>query len=282
MSWDGSEKNYRQRRALRVSRASATRLLRGARLARCAACGNIVEWQEQVAGAPVALHPQELPARTVTSADRWHVDAGLAHQFDGGALWCRIHHHALCPAVVDRQPGDRLLEGLRRRLAVNSRRLMDSDRFTPRAVPPPSPAPRQEGTELWVVHLLHVRYLAPCRPEHVRCVAFTRARRRCPQPVPDPEAPSGKWTLALADRREQGDGQLPFGASWLALYDLTGLSYAEQLRWYVQRCTAHVRAPTAADAAMTEWVRFDPRLHRQHITSHLLPPLPQPAGGGPR
>jgi hypothetical protein len=60
----------------------------------------------------------------------------------------------------------------------------------------------------------------------------------------------------------------------MAVYDLTGLPYAEQLRWRAQRCTTHALTPEAADAALPDWEPFNARLHHQHIHHEL--PDPQP------
>ncbi|MFE1521671.1 hypothetical protein ACFW9I_33460 [[Kitasatospora] papulosa] len=54
----------------------------------------------------------------------------------------------------------------------------------------------------------------------------------------------------------------------MAVYDLTPLSYEEQLRWRHQRCPDHV-APGGADLRLAEWEPFDPLLHQQHIHPQL-------------
>ncbi|MFG3371072.1 hypothetical protein ACGF0K_39885 [Streptomyces sp. NPDC048156] len=55
----------------------------------------------------------------------------------------------------------------------------------------------------------------------------------------------------------------------MALYDLSHLPYAEQLRWRTQRCPDHAVAHGAADLALTGWEIFDPLLHHQHIHTRL-------------
>jgi hypothetical protein len=55
----------------------------------------------------------------------------------------------------------------------------------------------------------------------------------------------------------------------MALYDLSHLPYAQQLRWRTQRCPHHAAARGAADLALTGWEVFDPLLHHQHIHTRL-------------
>ncbi|MFF5575664.1 hypothetical protein [Streptomyces luteogriseus] len=55
----------------------------------------------------------------------------------------------------------------------------------------------------------------------------------------------------------------------MAVYSLTALPYAEQLRWRSQRCPQHATTPTAADLALAEWECFDPLLHSDHIHTRL-------------
>lgn len=269
--WDGSPKNYRPRRALRVVPGSPTRLLRGARLARCAACGNIVEWYRQPIGGNVPLHPQELPAQAVPAGERWHVATGLAYASGDGSPWCRIRHGAVCPAIGTTARGNRhvRLETLAQALAVNSRRLQDNGIFTPPASAGMENTAPPQGEHRAVVRMLCVLYLARGPLHQVRCVAYTRAHRRCSRPVLDPHALAGIWTLVPADSRPAEEGQLPLPTVWMAVYDLGSLSYADQLRWHAQRCAAHAAAPAAADAAMKEWEVFDVRVHHRHIHSEL-------------
>ncbi|MFE9806744.1 hypothetical protein [Streptomyces sp. NPDC005548] len=55
----------------------------------------------------------------------------------------------------------------------------------------------------------------------------------------------------------------------MAVYALTHLPYAEQLRWRAQRCPEHAAIPTAADVAVAEWEPFDPLLHHDHVHTRL-------------
>jgi hypothetical protein len=75
-------------------------------------------------------------------------------------------------------------------------------------------------------------------------------------------------------------GQLALPADVMAVYDISALSYAEQLRWRAQRCPQHATTPTAADLAVTDFELFDPIRHHAHI--HIRLPAsarrPGPAG----
>ncbi|MET8012946.1 DUF6083 domain-containing protein [Streptomyces sp. NPDC005271] len=261
---------------------SPTRLLRTAQQSRCAACGNRIEWYDRTAGHnPVPLHPDELPAAAVPPNQRWHIDTGIAHPSGDGSPWCRVRHRALCPAAPTQQ-GSSMLDDLRRSLALASRRLQDTSRFRP-SPPPRSDSPAHDvapGEARPVGQCLCLRYLAPGPLEHIPCVAQTRARRRCPHPILDPDGLPGTWILAPL-HPDHEPGHLPLAELWLALYDLTHLPYSEQLRWRAQRCTAHATAPDAADIARTTWEPFNPRTHHQHIRHHL-PDLPHPAPKGSR
>ena len=66
----------------------------------------------------------------------------------------------------------------------------------------------------------------------------------------------------------------------MAVYDLSHLPYAEQLRWRTQRCPAHAATPGAADLALAGWQVFDPLLHAQHLRTAL--PYPPTHGSGER
>ncbi|WP_406130772.1 hypothetical protein OHQ89_46365 [Streptomyces canus] len=120
-----------------------------------------------------------------------------------------------------------------------------------------------------VVQLLYIRYLANRPVEEIQCVAQTRRRHRCTSPLLTTKAQAGVWTLVpLATE----PGQLPLAGAVLAVYSLTGLPYAEQLRWRAQRCPEHAAIPTAADVAVTEWELFDPLIHHEHIHTRLPTP----------
>jgi hypothetical protein len=272
-SWDGSRKNYRPGRALRIAPDSPTRLLRTAQTGHCGTCGNPVEWYQRPGGRTVPLHPRELPAAGVPPIERWNVTSGLAHPGHDGSPWCRIRHHALCPATptTNRSP---LLDDLRRTLALNTRRLRDTGAFAPGTDPPGAAVPAAPARP--VVHLLYLRYLAPGPLDTIRCVAQTRTRHRCIHPVLAPDALHGTWTLIPVDPQPPGRHQLPLADTLMTVYDLTALPYADQLRWRAQRCPTHATTPGAADTARTDWEPFNPRTHHQHIQH----PLPDPLATG--
>ncbi|WP_455354645.1 DUF6083 domain-containing protein [Streptomyces sp. SYSU K217416] len=265
--WDGSYSHVRAGRSLRVSSDSASRLLRCGGCDRCRDCGNRIEWYHRTNERPIPLHPHELPTKSVPAAWHWHVSLGVAHPAGDGSGWCRLPHAMLCPAR-DNLPAVPELTGLRRALAVNTRRLIDSGGFVL-----PSAVPNTEASQMTacrpprpVVQLLYVRYLANRPVDAIQCVAQTRRRHRCGSPLLTSESRPGIWTLVPTT---SAHGQLPLPGAVMAVYALTGLPYAEQLRWRAQRCPEHAAAPTAADVAVAEWEPFDPLIHHEHIHTRL-------------
>lgn len=265
--WDGSPAVSHSRRSLRVEHDSPSRLLRCAQRDRCRECGNLVEWYERSFARPVCLHPREVPVVKVPAAHRWHVSSGVAHPAGDGSAWCRLAHAHVCPAR-EAVPETSALDGLRRVLALNTRRLIDSGAFTP-GTPPSRPTAQPDVCRPArpVVQLLYVRYLAAHSVDEIQCVAQTRRRDRCTQRLLRPgETQVGVWTLVPATVAR---GQLALPCEVMALYDLTALPYAEQLRWRMQRCSAHAAIPSAADLALADWEPFDPMLHHAHIRNRL-------------
>ncbi|MEU9961235.1 DUF6083 domain-containing protein [Streptomyces sp. NPDC050982] len=260
--WDGSPRAPRPRRPLRVAATSPSRLLRAGQSGRCRRCGNRIDFYQRTDQRPIALHPAELTAAHVPESCRWHLSSGIAHLHGDGSSWCRIPHAVLCP---DRTPVTRTgphLEAVRRQLAVRTRRLIDAGVFTPAPPAVCEPPAGSDRPARPVVQLLLGRYLAETPVEGIRCVAQTRHRHRCPEPVLAPNTPQGLWALLPASPQ---CGQLTL----LAVYDLSRLMYGEQLRWRTQRCPAHAAAPNAADLAMAGWQVFDPLLHAAHIRTRL-------------
>jgi len=265
--WDGSLLHVRRRRSLRLSSDSASRLLRCGQGDRCRDCGNRIEWYHSTNERPVRLHPHELPAEKVPPSCHWHVSGGVAHPAGDGSGWCRLPHAMVCPAR-DTNPAAPELTGLRRALAVNTRRLIDSGAFVP---PPALPDTKASASTTCrparpVVQLLYLRYLANHPVDEIQCVAQTRRRHRCTSPLLTHDMQAGVWTLLPSTTTH---GQLPLPGEFMAVYSLTGLSYAEQLRWRAQRCPEHAAIPTAADVALAEWEPFDPLLHHEHIRTRL-------------
>lgn len=270
--WDGTPDRPPRVRALRVASDSPTRLVRSAQPGRCRDCGNRIDWLPRADtngdGRFVSLHPQELPAADAPATIRWHVSSGTAHPAHDGTPWCRIPHAALCPASSGPAATTPQITALRRHLALHTRRLIDSGSFTTSDTTPTA-APDSAGPcrpARPVVHLLCVRYLAMRPLDAIQCVSQTRQRRRCTRPVLDLRAPAGTWTLMPAATPRGRQCALPPGL--IAVYDLTHLTYAEQLRWRHQHCLDHT-GPGAADLALTEWEPFDPLLHHQHIHPRL-------------
>ncbi|MFB7575955.1 DUF6083 domain-containing protein [Streptomyces sp. NPDC056165] len=279
--WDGSPLAHRVRRSLHVSPDGVSRLLRCGQGDRCRECGNRIEWYHRGAQRPVRLHPHELSAARVPAGCRWHVSSGVAYRGGDGSSWCRLPHAVICPAqdVPPALPG---LAGLRRSLAVNTRRLIDAGAFAPPPASLDCPAPRRENSAVCrparpIVQLLYVRYLAARPVDDIQCVARTRRRQRCTSTLLSPDSPAGVWRLLPATA---ASGQLALPAAVMAVYDLSGVPYAEQLRWRAQRCLQHAAIPTVADLAVADWEPFDPLRHHEHIHNRLPAHTrrPDPAG----
>ncbi|WP_236583863.1 hypothetical protein [Streptomyces sp. MBT53] len=165
---------------------------------------------------------------------------------------------------------------------MNTRRLIDAGAFTPPPAFADSPAPQQENSGACrparpIVQLLYVRYLAARPVDEIQCIAPTRRRHRCTSTLLSPDTPAGTWRLVPATATS---GQLALPAAVMALYDLSALPYAEQLRWRAQRCPQHAASPTAADLAVAEWEPFDPLRHHEHIHARLPAPARRPGSAG--
>lgn len=265
--WDGSPRTLHARRPLRVSSTSPSRLLRTGQSGRCRQCGHRIDWYQRNDQRPIALHPTEMPTAQVPASNRWHLSSGIAHPHSDGSAWCRILHAVLCPRRTPTVPTGPHIEAVRRQLAVRTRRLIDTGAFTPPPRPAADEPPADNGQPTRpVVQLLLGRYLADRPLEDIQCVAQTRQRRRCPQPLLIPNTPAGIWMLLPASPQR---GQLTLPTALMAVYDLTRLAYAEQLRWRTQRCPTHAATPGAADIALTGWQVFDPLLHAEHLRTRL-------------
>ncbi|MFJ1610960.1 DUF6083 domain-containing protein [Streptomyces sp. NPDC088253] len=264
--WDGSPRTARPRRPLRVTATSPSRLLRTGQSSRCHQCGHRIDRYQRADQQPIVLHPAEVDASQIPGPCRWHLSGGIAYLQGDGSPWCRIPHHALCPGHTPTAQTGPYIESLRRQLAVRTRRLIDTGQFTPT---PPAACESPGGSDRParpVVQLLLGRYLADAPLEAIQCVAQTRHRHRCPHRVLDPTSPRGVWALLPASPQR---GQLALPATLMAVYDLSRLPYAEQLRWRTQRCPAHAATPGAADLAPAGWQVFDPILHMAHLHTRL-------------
>lgn len=269
---------HRARRCLQVTPGSVSRLLRCGQGDRCRDCGNPIAWYYRSDSQPVRLHPRELPAAWVPAACRWHVSSGVAYPAGDGSSWCRLAHSVVCPAR-DTSPPPPELAGLRRSLAVRSRRLIDAGAFTPPPAPPDSPAPDAAlcRPARPIVQLLYVCYLASRPVDEIQCVAQTRRRHRCTSPLLVTGAPAGTWRLMPV---AAAGGQLALPADVMAVYDLSRLPYTEQLRWRAQRCPQHAATPTAAELAVADWEPFEPLRHHRHIRTCLPAPARRSGPGG--
>lgn len=263
--WDGSPYAPR-RRSLTIADDSPTRLLRIGQRGTCRDCGNLVDWNGTASKQLVSLHPAELPTGIVPEALRWHVASGIAHAADDGSGWCRTPHTAVCPTrPAPPQPVAPALGRLRRHLALRTRQLLDTGAHIPGDRP--AAASGSCRPERPVVQLLYGRYLAARPVEDIQCVAQTRRRTRCHQPVLDPTAP-GTWTLtSAAPHRRHRQPALP--SVDIAVYDLGRLPCTEQRRWRTQRCPTHAVTTGAADLTLAEWEPFDPLKHHAHLVTRL-------------
>lgn len=211
---------------------------------------------------------------------RWHVSSGVAYPSGDGSPWCRLPHASVCPARDADAVVAPELTRLRRTLAVNTRRLVDAGGFIPAAPADPAARPPEDPCRPArpVVQILYVRYLAARPLDEIQCVAQTRRRDRCTFRMVSSHGLGGVWRLVPATAAQ---GQLALPAEVMALYDLSSLPYAEQLRWRTQRCPQHAATPTAADLALTDWEPFDPLVHHEHVHRRL--PIhnrrPHPGGG---
>ncbi|MFD7608442.1 DUF6083 domain-containing protein [Streptomyces mirabilis] len=276
--WDGSYANGHRLRSLRVDPAGPPRIPRCAQSDRCRECGNQIEWFQRSDEGPVCLHPVELPTDGVPARLRWHVSSGVAHAAGDGSPWCRLAHAAVCPAHDAVFPPDAAaLAFLRRRLALNTRRLIDCGAFRPVVA---SAEPRLPSDVCRparpIVQLLYVRYLAACPVDEIRCVAMTRRRERCTYPLLGPDDPTGAWILVPSTAAQ---GQLALPDHVMAMYDLSALPYEVQLRWHLQRCHGHGATPPGADLVMAEWEPFDPVIHSAHIHPRLPTRVRHPRPG---
>ncbi|MEU1667088.1 DUF6083 domain-containing protein [Streptomyces hygroscopicus] len=275
--WDGSSRATHRPRPLRVTTTSPSRLLRAGQTGRCRHCGHRIDLYQRPDQRPIALHPAELATADVPESCRWHLSGGIAYPHGDNSAWCRIPHAVLCPHRTPTCQAGPRLEVIRRQLAVRTRRLIDTGVLTSAPPATPQPVPPTGGPDRPVVQLLLCRYLAHQRLEDLRCVAQTRHRHRCPNPVLASFGPAGMWKLLPTTARH---GQLALPDALMAIYDLSHLSYGEQLRWRTQRCPAHAAVPGAADLALACWEPFDPLLHAAHIHTRLphSPPRPHRRG----
>ncbi|MGB8938881.1 MAG: DUF6083 domain-containing protein [Streptomyces sp.] len=233
---------------MRIAPDSASRLLRCSQIGTCRACGNPVEWYLLADDRLVQMHPRALPA-------------------GNGSSWCRLAHDLLCPARPSPSAAPQL-SGLRRSLALRTRRLVDTGALVPSATPTGGPPPGEVACRPArpVVQLLYVCYLASRPVDEIQCVAQTRRRTRCTAEVLGPGALHGVWTLVPVTVHH---GQLALPSDVMAVYSLSALPYQEQLRWRAQRCDQHAATTAARDVTVADWEPFDSLRHHEHIRTRL-------------
>ncbi|MFL9684737.1 DUF6083 domain-containing protein [Streptomyces sp. KL110A] len=254
-----------------MTRDSPSRLLRCVQPARCRQCGNRVDRHITAGPHPVSLHPGELSAALVPTHYRWHLASHVAYPAGDGSRWCRIAHSTVCPMTAEPGPLPDCLRALRRRLALRTRRLIDTTGFTPQPSPQHTvPDDSDCRPQRPVAQLLYTRYLATRPVEQIQCIAQTRQRTRCTQPVLAPGTTPGRWTLMPPTTHHT---TLP--SRDIAVYDLTHLAHSEQIRWRTQRCPAHAATTAAPDLALADWEPYDPLLHHP-FTATRLPATPRP------
>ncbi|MGW0424857.1 DUF6083 domain-containing protein [Streptomyces sp. NPDC003015] len=263
---DGSPRTTHPRCSLHLAAHSPSRLLRHGHSSICRSCGHRIDIYPRPDQRPIALHPTELTTHSVPATCRWYLSSGIAHPHDDGSDWCRIPHAALCPALTPHRPTSPYMNELRRQLAVRTRRLIDTGHLTPTTPAPDTPPAATSQPARPVVNMLLGRYLAGGPLEHIRCVALTRHRQRCPQPILTPDSPAGTWRLLPTGPHRR---QLPHADTLMVVYDLGFLPHTEQRRWRTQRCPAHADLTAAADLTATTWQLFDPLRHAAHIHTRL-------------
>lgn len=270
--WGGTPKSHGRVRSLTVAHDSPSCLLRSAQPAHCHGCGNPINWHTTSNRRAIPLHPFELPTAIVPEPHRWHLASGIAHPAGDGSPWCHLAHLTLCPARTISSALPPALSDIRRRLALNTRRLIDAGLLSPG--PRPETEPRHDDPctpARPVVQLLYGRYIAAIPIDGIRCVAQTVRRTRCNNPVLAPGTTPGRWTLMPATPHRRGTRQLALPVSDIAVYDLGHLTYSEQARWRTQRCPTHATISAAPDLALADWEPLDPLLHHAHLATRLPP-----------
>ncbi|GAA5215860.1 hypothetical protein GCM10023323_66580 [Streptomyces thinghirensis] len=249
-----------RRRPLRTTATSPGRFPTAGRTRRCYACGNPIELFPRADHRLIALHPAELATAVIPEDCRWHLSAGIAHPSGDGSPWCRISHRLVCPRRTDSSQSRTHLDALRLRLALRTRRLIDTGLLSPapHCSEQPSTTPARP-----VVRVLLNLYLASTSLDNICCIAQRPHRRLCGKRVLDDGFPAGTWRLLpVGTQHSRGQSPLP-----MAVYDLDGLDPAQRLRWRAQHCPDH--AATPVDLDQTEWQVFDPFLHADHMYTQL-------------
>ncbi|MGW8764291.1 DUF6083 domain-containing protein [Streptomyces sp. NPDC055815] len=268
--WDGTPNAPHRRRALTVAPDSPNRLLRIAQGSRCQDCGNRIDCHITISHQRIGLHPVEVPAAIVPAEHRWHLASGIALPAGDGSPWCRLAHATLCPAHGEPGSLPSTLDEIRRCLALHTRRLTDTGAFTPARGPETThrdDAPCAPARP--VAQFLYGRYVAAARVEEIRCVAQTVRRHHCTNPVLAPGSTQGRWTLMAFAPHRRGTRRVDPSTAEFAVYDLSHLTYSEQVRWRTQRCPTHAATSGAPDLALADWEPFDPLRHHKFLATRL-------------
>ncbi|MFH8620154.1 DUF6083 domain-containing protein [Streptomyces sp. NPDC017979] len=256
---------------MRLHKNSASKMPRKPCVRRCIYCHHPVDWYERhdtKTWLPLLL--QEFPSPLLPRRYHWSVFNGLAYLGDGGTSYCRIAHPAVCSALE--HDDERVLRGLRRRYAVETRSWIEKGEF----VPAPREVLEHDVVEQHVprdVAIRHVitytcwTWLAPAAVDQVQCVALAASTgERCKNTVLDDDLYQGHWAQVDIPMPPGRAGQETLWAGQqMWVYDLNALFPNEYSRWRHQRCSLH-ESGGAPDATMPQWVTFDTFRHQDFVT----------------
>ncbi|MGW7003691.1 DUF6083 domain-containing protein [Streptomyces sp. NPDC054933] len=267
---------------MRVWSSSASKTLRAQAQSRCVYCNHMMEYFDRYDGGRIPLVPKELPSAQIPQRFRWCVDNGVAYRGDGGRARCRLPHPTACP-MVEHDDHDAELEGLRRVLAVRTRKWIDEGSFVPRPHPLDEDDVAEQhvcvvaGATRHIVKHATALWLAPRTVDSIQCVAHAAStNQRCQKVVLEPTHDEGSWQLVDIPEAAGRAGQRVLWAGELMwVWVLHALDFDVLQRWVKQRCTSHWPSP-AHDAVSPEWVHFHPVRHDKHIV-HERPADPQKA-----
>lgn len=247
-------------------------------------CGHMMEYFDRFDGGRIPLVPVEFPAVRVVPRQRWQVDNGVAYLNPAAQGACRLPHPAVCP-MVEHTDADRELEGVRRALAVRTRKAIDAGQFVPREAKDldeeevaEQHVVVQEGAERHIVRHSTGLWLAPTTVADLRCIALSQGER-CATAVRAEDDPEGMWEEIDIPPVAGRHGQRVLAAGdtmWVYALGTSGFDALQ--RWVKQRCPVHWQN-TAPDAVSAEWVHFNPLHHEAHILhrppSDATVPLPR-------
>ncbi|MER7848321.1 DUF6083 domain-containing protein [Kitasatospora sp. NPDC096077] len=263
-------------RRLRLHASNPSKVLRSRARGTCGWCGNVVDWFDRFDGGRIPLTPMLFPSVRVPRRHQWSVDRGMAHLGATGDE-CRIPHPAICPAL-EHVGQDPELARMTQVLGVNTRKLIDTGKFTPPAAAPDDedeiaqPEPENAAPDGSARHILYhgsVLKICPGRIEDLQCVADAEStRRRCENPVFD--ISEGGWTQVDIPPAAGRSGKAILltyrGRMWA--WEIQPLDYKDALRWFWQKCPMHHNAPEAHDR---ELIDFSTARHAPFILTERPP-----------